>query len=290
MGFGQHQSFYLRPQWLHKGMLEIKNDSRFFYEEDHFERLGIGKNMAKSVRHWMIATNVVKEIKGVKTEHCLTSFGELVERYDPYLQKNFTKGMLHYFLTTNEKVATSWYWFFNYYKENVFDKNTLLTSLDSWVKGNLDKSVSITSLRRDIDCIFQTYTLKKFLNATPEDVIRSPFEELGLLTQTIRNSYTKMPIININGDNKELFFSTLLVYMNKHDVYELDINELTNSKELWGKVFNLPRSIIVETLEEMKKTYPIVFTRTNRLDTVRINEKLDPYVFIEKFYNKEVIL
>ncbi|WP_198508020.1 DUF4007 family protein, partial [Bacillus sp. FJAT-42315] len=229
MGFGQHQSFYLRPQWLHKGMYEVNLNPRFFYEDDHFERLGIGKNMAKSVRHWMIATNVVKDVRGAKTEQYLTEMGKIVERYDPFLQKTFTKGLLHYFLVTDEDIATTWYWFFNSYKEDVFDKTSVLEALENWVKTNIKRSVSTNSLRRDIDCLFQTYTIKRFENATPEDVIRSPFEELGLLTQTIRSSYTKMPLVDCN--HFELFFVTLLAYMHKHNVFEVDINDLTNAPE-----------------------------------------------------------
>lgn len=287
MGFGQHQSFYLRPQWLHKGMFEVNKNPRFFYEEDHFERLGIGKNMAKSVRHWMLATNVIKDVRGTKTEQHLTKIGELIEKHDPYLQKTFTKGLLHYYLTTNENIATTWYWFFNYYKEDVFDKASVLESLENWVKSSIDKSISINSLRRDIDCLFQMYMMKQFENATPEDVIRSPLEELGLLSQTIRNSYIKMPLAS--SSNQDLLFVTLIAYMNKHESYEIDINDLTNAPELWGKVFNLSRSTIVETIEEMQKQYLIVFTRTNRLDVVRVKEKIETHEQIEKFYMEEVM-
>ncbi|MCM3364227.1 DUF4007 family protein [Niallia sp. Sow4_A1] len=286
MGFGQHQSFYLRPQWLHKGMFEVKQNPRFFYEDDHFERLGIGKNMAKSVRHWMNATNVMKDIKSSITEQHLTDFGLIVENYDPHLQKKFTIGLLHYFLTTNEKIATTWYWFFNYFKEDVFDRNSVLEALEAWVKNTQDKLVSTNSLKRDIDCLFLTYLMKNFENATPEDVIKSPFEELGLIVQTLRTSYTKMPLVD--AKNYQLLFASLLIYTQKHDVYEISIDDLVNAPELWGKVYNLNRSSIVETIEEMQKQFPIIFTRTNRLDIVRIKEQIDPITYIQAFYEEEV--
>lgn len=286
MGFGQHQSFYLRPQWLHKGMFEVKQNPRFFYEDDHFERLGIGKNMAKSVRHWMNATNVMIDVKSIQTEQHLTEFGLIVEQYDPHLQKNFTVGLLHYFLTTNEKIATAWYWFFNYFKEDVFDRNSVLEALEAWVKTTQDKTVSINSLKRDIDCLFLTYLIKNFENATPEDVIKSPFEELGLIVQTLRTSYTKMPIVE--SKNYNLLFASLLLYVQKHNINEISVDDLVNAPELWGKVFNLNRSTIVEAIEEMQKQFPIIFTRTNRLDIVRIKEPIDPMAYIKVFYEKEV--
>ncbi|MFP9128871.1 DUF4007 family protein [Niallia sp. BSM11] len=286
MGFGQHQSFYLRPQWLHKGMFEVKQNPRFFYEDDHFERLGIGKNMAKSVRHWMNATNVMIDVKSIQTEQHLTEFGLIIEQYDPHLQKNFTVGLLHYFLTTNEKIATTWYWFFNYFKEDVFDRNTVLEALEAWVKTTQDKPVSLNSLKRDIDCLFLTYLIKDFENATPEDVIKSPFEELGLIVQTLRTSYTKMPIVEYKNYN--LLFTSLLLYVQKHNINEISVDDLVNAPELWGKVFNLNRSTIVEAIEEMQKQFPIIFTRTNRLDIVRIKEPINPMAYIKVFYEKEV--
>jgi hypothetical protein len=80
VGYGQHQSFYLRPHWLYKALKEIKNDERFFYDEFCFEKLGVGKNMAKSIRYWCTATNVMEEQrrKDGKTVHKLTQFGELI--------------------------------------------------------------------------------------------------------------------------------------------------------------------------------------------------------------------
>lgn len=286
MGFAQHQSFYLRPQWLHKGMTEIKKNPRFFYEDDHFERLGIGKNMAKSVRHWMNATSVMKEVKSTTTEQHLTEFGMLVSQYDPYLQKLFTTGLLHYFLTTDEKIATTWYWFFNYFKEDVFDRQSVLEALESWVKLTQDKEVSTNSLKRDIDCLFLTYLMKEFDKATPEDVIRSPFEELGLLAQTIHNSYIKMPLVNLK--NYDLLYTSLLLYAKKHDSYEISVDDLVNAPELWGKVYNLNRSTIVEAIEEIQKQFSIVFTRTNRLDIIRIKEQVDPITHIQTYYEREV--
>lgn len=286
MGFAQHQSFYLRPQWLNKGMTEIKKNPRFFYEADHFETLGVGKNMAKSIRYWMHATCVIEEVKSTHIEHHLTKFGELVEQYDPYLQRPFTIGLLHYFLTTDKDTATTWYWFFNHFKEDVFDRQSALEALESWVKGNIKKSVSASSLKRDIDCLFLTYLVKEFNNLTPEEVIRSPFEELGLMTQTIRINSTKMPLLYSN--NYELLFASLLLYSNKYDNLEFSIEELVNAPELWGKIFNLNRSTIVEIILDMQKTFPVTFTRTNRLDIVRIKEEIDPISFIQSVLEREV--
>ncbi|MFB1081897.1 DUF4007 family protein [Jeotgalibacillus sp. JSM ZJ347] len=285
MGFGQHQSFYLRPQWLFKGLREIQDNPRFFYQDDHFEKLGVGKNMAKAVRYWMNATKVLEEIKKDKIEHHLTKIGEIILDKDPHLQKLYTKGLLHYLLVTDKNVATTWYWFYNIYSEDVFDKNNVLNGLEDWVEENIERKVSKNSLKRDVDCLISTYLPKSFKNATPEDVIRSPFEELGLLTQTIKTNYTKMKLTDYNDD---LVFTVLLLYMDKHSKSEISVTELVRAPELLGRTFNLSQSDIVGTIENLvKKEYPIIFTRTNRLDIIRIEDDIDILKYINKSLDKE---
>ena len=113
MAFGQHQTFYLRQQWLTKGLIETRNDSRFFYNPEHFEILGVGKNMAKSIRYWLTATELVKEERSTQTEIVLSDLGKIVFEKDLYVKDSYTLGLLHYLLCTEKSIATTWYWFFN---------------------------------------------------------------------------------------------------------------------------------------------------------------------------------
>lgn len=269
MGFGQHQTFYLRQQWLTKGLSEVKKDSRFFYEPEHFEILGVGKNMAKSIRHWLNVTQLIEEKRSTKTEIVMTDLARVIFQYDPYVKTRFTLYILHYLLATEKNEASTWYWFFNVFNERVFTKQMLIEKLEQWVKENFEKAVSTNSLKRDVDCLIQLYTEKEFRNQTPEDVIKSPFESLGLVHQTIGTHFIKSEaqydfIVNV-------LYITLLKYSEKHNINEVSLNELVNGEELWGKVFNLNRDSIIEYLEGVQKHYPIVFTRTNRLDMIRLD-------------------
>ena len=78
MGFGQHQTFYLRQQWLTKGLTEVNKNSRFFFEPEHFEILGVGKNMAKSIRHWLNVTQLIEEKRSNKTEFVMTDLAKVI--------------------------------------------------------------------------------------------------------------------------------------------------------------------------------------------------------------------
>lgn len=268
MGFGQHQTFYLRQQWLTKGLTEISKNSRFFFEPEHFEILGVGKNMAKSIRHWLNVTQLMEEKRSTKTEFVMTDLAKIIYQYDRNIKSKFTLYILHYLLVTEKNEASTWYWFFNVFNENVFTKQMLVEKLEQWVKENFEKEVSINSLKRDVDCLIQLYIAKEYSNQTPEDVIKSPFESLELVRQT-QGSYLVKAQTHDNLFTNVLYI-TLLKYMDKHNIREVSLNDLVNCEELWGKVFNLNRDTIIEYLEEIQSSYPVIFTRTNRLDVIRL--------------------
>lgn len=270
MAFGQHQTFYLRQQWLTKGLIEIQKDSRFFYDPEHFEVLGVGKNMAKSIRYWLLATQLVKEQRTTQTEFVFTPIGELIFEKDLYTKNLFTLGLLHYLLVTEKNIATTWYWFFNVFNERVFTKDILFEKLQKWVSMNIEKAVSDNSLKKDIDCLLALYTEKNYANQTPEDVIKSPFEALILLKKNEGNEVVYMKQSASFDMLPDLLYVTLLKYCEKYAIIEVNLNELVNNEELWGKVFNLNRDQIIDYIDDIKERYPIVFTQTNNLDVLRV--------------------
>lgn len=268
MAFGQHQTFYLRLTWLYKGLHALQQDSTFFQQSDSFEELGVGKNMAQSIRHWLQATKVVEQV-GRKAEYILTPLGEAVVSHDPYLQDEYTIGLLHYKLVTDAALATTWYWFFNSYDERVVTKDSLIEALTAWTTQTQSRPISSNSLERDVNCLLQTYLPKQFENATPEDIIQSPFEQLGLLGKTTNITVIKQPLVT--SRMADILFTTLLMYMENHQISEVNLQQLINEPELWGRVFNLSQSEIVEEIAVIQKKYPLIFTRTNRLDVLRID-------------------
>lgn len=288
MAFGQHQTFYLRQQWLTKGLTEVRKNPRFFYDEEHFEVLGVGKNMAKSIRHWLNVTQLTEEKRSTKTEVVLSALGELVYTHDYYVKNRFTLGLLHYLIATEKKEATTWYWFFNVFNERIFTKMLLVDALEKWVKDNFEKPISATSLKRDIDCLLQLYCLKEYKKMTPEDVIKSPFEVLKLVEETSAPYFIKNTI-DAKQIMPQLLFVTLVKYMEKHQMNEVSLNELVNAPELWGKVFNLTRDAIIDHLVELQSKYGIEFTRTNRLDVVQLKEEISWIEAVRMIYENEVI-
>ena len=48
--FKGHESFILREGWLNKGLFEIEKNAKVFSENYGADELGVGPNMAKSIR------------------------------------------------------------------------------------------------------------------------------------------------------------------------------------------------------------------------------------------------
>ena len=288
MAFGQHQTFYLRQQWINKGLKEVKDNPRFFYENDHFEILGVGKNMAKSIRYWLNAMQLIKEVRTTQVEIKMTDLAHTILEYDPYIKSKQTLSLLHYLLVTEKSEATTWYWFYNVFNERVFNKAMLTEQLSKWVEVEFQKPVSPSTLKKDIDCLIHLYTLKEYKHQTPEDVIKSPFEVLGLIQETTGTNYIKS-VIDFKQCTSVLYI-TLVKYLKKHKLKEVSLNDLLNGEELWGKVFNLNRDMILNYIEDIQERYPIKFTRTNRLDVVRLEKDVDWLEEVRAMYENEVLL
>src|SRR5688572_19515103 len=110
--FAKHETFYIRDGWLYKGIQAIQADPLIFAKEDAPQILGLGKNMVRSLRYWMVATQLVEEkLTKYGKEQRLTQFGQLVAQYDKYQEFDNTLWLIHYHLATNYQDATAWYWF-----------------------------------------------------------------------------------------------------------------------------------------------------------------------------------
>ncbi|AMQ20895.1 DUF4007 family protein [Geobacillus sp. JS12] len=288
MAYGQHQSFYLRDRWLSKGLRHLMGDKRFFYNKDSFEKVGLGKNMLQSLRFWVIATRLVEEKvdKDQKRVHYITPLGEVIYKFDRFVRFNETAAILHYEMTKEKEPATAWYWFFNIFPQQVVSKDELLQFFVYWVNEQETREVSIKSLKRDIECLLKLYTAGQS-TFDPEEVIHSPIQKIGLIEEHNNIIYKKIPDIKDIGITALMY--SLLDYKAKKGIDTVSVDEIVNEKGLWGKVFNMDRSSVVNALELLvnRPLYHISFTRTNNLDTVKLPD-VSPIEYLQFEYARKV--
>ena len=94
----RHESFSIREGWLAKGLNEVKKNKKVFSSSDATDELGVGYNMVKSLKYWMYATKLIEDV-GRDIE--LTEFGNLIPKYDSYLEDKFTWWLIHLQMVLN---------------------------------------------------------------------------------------------------------------------------------------------------------------------------------------------
>lgn len=284
LGFGQHQSFYLRTYWLRKAIQQLDENNRFFYMKEASELIGLGPNMVKSLKHWVEATGIC-EIKKRETDnkviYTISPFGEIFNNYDPYIEMNDTVSIIHYHIVDSDDPSTTWYWLFNEYEKKSFSKEEALNDLVSWINKNYESKNSTDTLERDLECLIKQYYSKN-KSDDPEEVIQSPLASLNLLEEIDGRVYRKA------SNFEDIGLIALMYVLLRYGQSEISIDEIENNKKLWGKVFNLQRSEIVRAIEQLVNTskYPLVFDRTNRLDLVRVT-LVDPIDFLHEAYTRK---
>lgn len=284
MGYNQHQSFYLRDRWLGKGLRAINKDPRFFYQDDAFEKLGLGKNMVQSLRHWLIATGCAyNDGVGKKRKMILTPFGNWVLENDPALKYADTVAMIHYNIVYKDEPSSSWFWYFNINNESMSDKENLFIRLDEWVQEKESRVVSKNSIKRDVDVLLKMYSKGEELE-DPEEVISSPFSRLNLIVEKEemwKKNEVTMP------ENSLLFIKyALCKYSNEKKRYELSVEEILNDSSLIGRVYNMKSSTVLNKLIQLEnsKIYKINFTRTNNLDYIILPKITEEELLAQSIY------
>ncbi len=181
MRFSGHETFVLREDWLPKGLSLLKADPGAFSDPFVSDHLGVGRNMAKSIRFWLRVTGVTEPEKSTGN-FGITSIGKTILDKDPYFARLTTWWALHLNLISNKKFAISWNWFFNRFAHDRFDRTRCLNELHQYLKLAGMVIPSPTTLTRDLLCLTSSYsTPVPPVSTDPEEGIESPFRNLDLV-------------------------------------------------------------------------------------------------------------
>lgn len=182
--FARHETFHPRWGWLKKGFDVASIDNSLFLAENAPVKLGVGKNMVRSLRYWSNAFKITNN-DDIPSEFGKNLLG--VNGWDTYLENPASLWLLHWHLLKPTCNAAAWYYTFNIFNETEFQKEDLFKGLDSY-KKDLGKNVAESSLNKDISCILRMYVESGSNDVNfIEDSIDCPFLELGLIYQP-RNS------------------------------------------------------------------------------------------------------
>ena len=109
--FRKNESFYIRDGWFEKAIntIALNKNKNIFAKNNGTSMLGIGSNMVKGLKYWLIASNL---ITSNVTETKLTNLGNLILQYDRYFESEFTWFLIHYNLCINYSECPIFYGIF----------------------------------------------------------------------------------------------------------------------------------------------------------------------------------
>lgn len=191
MRFGGHETFPIREGWLHKGLTLLMDDPTKLDDDYASDYLGVGRNMAKSIRHWLLATKLAErtdkeeKLKGKLLKP--TQLARTISERDSYFLEKGTWWALHIGLVNNPDNAITWSWFFNHFTMTSFKRDMCVDQLrrhvrQDYVRKNKKRLPKIRTLQREVACLLATYSQDIPPAPTdPEDGADCPFRELGLI-------------------------------------------------------------------------------------------------------------
>lgn len=282
-----HESFYLRRGWLQKGIKNIQKNDRIFNskESNACDTLGIGANMVRSLKYWLIATGVAEEIYNDEGKKILvpSKIGKTIDKYDKFYEELGTNMLVHYKLVSNEEDATAWFWLFNEYEGNVIDKEIFERELKDYIKMKYGKEV-LTGYDEEFNCIIKTY-IQSEKDEDPEETKISPLSELGLLsiTDSKKKEYRKNSL-SVNDIHPLIAFA-IICDMARNET-ELSVDDICNKKCGLGKTFNLTRTTVIGLLDILAKRGYVKLTRTAGLDVINILKSMSSIEAVTMYYKE----
>ena len=194
--FAGHETFTLRYGWLKKAVDATREQQDIFLQDDALVRLGVGKNMVRSIRHWGLVTGILEESRDVPNNRG-RSYPSIRSRRRcssvrmasiPISKKSVPSGSS----TGNwpespmaqQRGSGSSITFPNLSspRRNCSRISVALADQAGW------KRVADNSLRRDIDCFLRTYVPSKTSRTVVlEETLDCPLAELGLIQELEAN-------------------------------------------------------------------------------------------------------
>jgi hypothetical protein len=185
--FSGHETFALRSTWLKKAFDLLIETPDLFFQEDSFVRLGVGKNMAQSIRYWGRVCGVFERAPD-EPRHVITDLGRKLlsdDGWDPFLTTPAASWLLHWNIAARPEAAFTWYYTFNLLKGGEWTIDGLAQQIRGYIRAHNLREPSDVTLKRDITCMLDCYRQpgENYIQQQGEDVLLCPLTRLGLIQE-----------------------------------------------------------------------------------------------------------
>ena len=272
----RHESFSIREGWITKAIKAIEDNPKIFTSSDATDILGIGSNMVKSLKYWILATGIAEE---ENRNLSLTPLGEIIKNNDLYLEDIFSYFLIHITMLLNVEDAYIFNAFFNHCNLNSFSKKDIYEQLTNILNSN-DLEFNENILQDEINMIIKTYTIDETID-NPENNFICPLSELNLIRKIDKDSYEKNKP-KYRELNYLIVYYSLILIMNDKDYISIDdLLKIDNSPV---KLLNLDKNLLNEYLDEMKRNDLIIINKTAGLNMIYLNKRLSLLDIANEYY------
>jgi len=185
--FARHETFHPRFGWLRKAVSQA-GDGTVFSDAEATVKLGVGKNMVNAIRYWGLAYKVLEQRPNPSRPRLPlimpSAFGEALlgdSGWDPYLEDPASLWLLHWKLLAAPCVAPTWWVAFNDFAATQFNESQLTAHVVQLAAAAGWPTVVEASVKKDVDCLIRTYTVRRQGRQSLDDVLDCPFRELNLM-------------------------------------------------------------------------------------------------------------
>lgn len=253
--FSGHETFPLRQMWLKKTVDTADSEGILskatFTDERAIARFGVGRNMVASIKHWALACDVIAE-DDTRRNFALTHAGREIFQdggLDPYSENPTTAWYAHWCLAGRGSRSTTWFWLFNIFSAQSFNKDEALPTLVKFAQtAAKGKKLSHATLSRDLETCLRGYAPRSS-SSSIEEAAEPMLAELGLLQEERKGvfSFRRGPKSTLSD---ALFTWALVDYWQRHRAAEasLTFETVAYAPGSPGRVFKLDEESVAERL------------------------------------------
>lgn len=255
--FSGHETFALRSNWLKKAYDLLQHTPDLFSREDAFVLLGVGKNMAQSIRFWGRVCGVFVRSE-TSNSYEATSLGHSLlgeKGWDQFLVTPASRWLLHWQIVSRPEAAFTWFFTFNLLKGGEFTVPQMASQIRSIANDQGWRVPSDTTITRDIECMLNCYCQPRSTqnNLINEDLLLCPLTDLGLI-QSLPGQQTYRIVTGQQTDlPSELVAFAILQMMHQTGRKTISFSELAYGLRSPGRIFRLDEDALLSRLQELSQ-------------------------------------
>ncbi len=254
--FGGHEKFTFRHGWLKKGLDAVLENPGIFSQEDAFVILGVGKNMAASIRYWGLALGLLEPDPDNSRAMQPSRLGRALlanDGWDPYLEDIGSLWLLHWQLASNQGRGLVWYLTFSRYYDVEFRKPTLIEFLKAQL-AHRGMETTEGMVEREFDVFIHTYVPAQSRKGDGEETLNCPLVDLSLIRLAAGDGVYRFDVGSKSSLPAEIFGYALLEFLAEKIARQrtVTLDECIYSPGSPGQIFKLDENSAMTYLEDLE--------------------------------------